>query len=347
MSTTRSKPRPLHWLLAIPSRLLRGFISVVLGLVIAWASLAIYYAPFGAEPWRIGLAVAFAAYAVWAVWIARSGRARWVLSALYLAVLVGWSFVKPSHDREWRPDVSVMPRATIEGDRVRISGVRNFAYRSLDDFTVRHVEREVDVSKINGLDFFISYWMPGPIGHTFLSFTFDDAPPLNVSIETRPEVGEGFAPIASLFRQFELIYVVGEERDVVGVRTNFRNENVYVFRLRVSADAARRLFRAYMQRINQLYDRPEFYHLLSNSCTVNIVRLANLAGRTGPLDFRHYFNGWVDRYFYEARLLNTSMPFPEFRRRSRVDPAVSASEEIEVFARRIRENVPGMPQRNP
>jgi hypothetical protein len=344
MSEPAARARPLHWLLAIPSRLLRVAISVVLGLAIAWASLAIYFAPVGAEAWRIGLALAYAAFAVWAVWFSRSAPARWVLAALYLAVLVGWSFIKPSHDRDWRKDVSVMPRATIEGDRVHISGVRNFDYRSADDFTVRHDERTVDVSKINGLDFFISYWMPGPIGHTFLSFTFDDAPPLNVSIETRPEVGEGFAPIASMFKQFELIYVVGEERDVVGVRTNFRNENVYVFRLRIPAETARRLFRVYMQRVNQLYDQPEFYHLLSNSCTVNIVRHANLAGRTGPLDFRHYLNGWVDRYFYDARLLNTSIPFPEFRRRSRVDPAVSASEEIEVFARRIRAGVPGMPQ---
>ena len=63
-----------------------------------------------------------------------------------------------------------------------------------------------------------------PVSHTFLSFIFDNAPPVSISIETRPEVGEGFDPLASLFKQFELIYVVGDERDIVRVRTNYRDE---------------------------------------------------------------------------------------------------------------------------
>jgi hypothetical protein len=330
------------WLLRLPALLARAVVVLVLGLVVAWGSFALYFSPLPWAPVRIGLALAFAAFAAWALWITRRPRMRWLLAALYGALLVGWGFIQPSHDREWRPDVAVMPRAVIDGNSVRIAGVRDFDYRSLDDFTPRYVEREVQLSHLVGLDFYISYWMPGPVGHTFVSFMFDNAPPLNVSIETRPEVHEGFSPLKSLFKQYELIYVVGEERDIVGVRTNFRDEDVYLFRLRVSAEAARRLFLVYLTRINQLYDRPEFYHLLSNSCTVNIVRHANLAGRTGDFDFRHLLNGWVDRYFYDARLLNTSMSFQELRRRSRVDPSVPTSAGVEEFAQRIRENIPGM-----
>src|SRR4029453_15415478 len=105
------------------------------------------------------------------------------------------------------PEVAVMPRAFIDGDRVRITGVRNFEYRSRDDFTVRYEEREVSVSHLTSLDSYLSSWREGPLGPTFLSFYFDNAPPLSISIETRPEIGEGFAPVASLFKQFELIYV--------------------------------------------------------------------------------------------------------------------------------------------
>lgn len=330
------------WLRRIPGRLFKGIRFLFLALVLAWASLAIY---FSTLPWawlRIGLAVAFAAFGIWALWIARRPRMRWVFAALYVLVLVGWSFIQPSHDRDWRQDVGVMPRATIDGDRVRISGVRNFDYSSRDDFTVRYEEREASLPHLTGLDFFISYWMPGPVGHTFLSFTFDNAPPLNISIETRPEVGEGFDPLASLFKKYELIYVVGEERDIVGVRTNFRGEDVYVYRLRVPAEVARNLLLVYLERINELADRPEFYHLLSNSCTINIVRYANLVGRSGDFDLRHYLNGWVDRYFYDTRLLTTEFPFAELRQRSRVDASVKASEEIEDFSQHIRESVPGM-----
>jgi hypothetical protein len=128
---------------------------------------------------------------------------------LFLGVVAWWISIVPSHDREWRPEVAVMPRADIDGDRVRLSGVRNFDFRSREDFTVHYEEREVLLSHLTGLDLFVSYWAEGPVGHTFVSFIFDNAPPLTISIETRTEVGEGFAPIASLFKQFELIYVVG------------------------------------------------------------------------------------------------------------------------------------------
>ncbi|MEY2920784.1 MAG: hypothetical protein RL261_2089 [Pseudomonadota bacterium] len=343
---TATEPRPdkvrAGWLRKLSGWLLRAIKSLFLALVLAWASLALYFSPLPSAGLRIGLAVAFAVFGIWALWITRRPRMRWVFAGLYLVVLIGWSFVKPSHDREWRQDVAVMPRATIDGDRVRITGVRNFDYRSRDDVTVRYEEREVSLSHLTALDFFISYWMPGPVGHTFVSFVFDNAPPLNISIETRPEVHEGFDPLASLFKKYELIYVVGEERDIVGVRTNFRDEDVYFYRLRVSTAAARQLLLVYLERINQLADRPEFYHLLSNSCTINIVRYANLVGRKGDFDLRHYLNGWVDRYFYDTRLLNTQFPFAELRRRSRVNPDVKASEDIEDFAQHIRESVPGM-----
>jgi hypothetical protein len=124
-------------------------------------------------------------------------------------VAAWWITIRPSHHRPWRPEVAVMPRAFIEGDRVHLTGVRNFDYRTRNDFTVRYEEREVQLSHLTALDFYVSYFMAGPVGHTFLSFIFDNSPPLSISIETRPEVGEGFAPIASMFRQFESIYVVG------------------------------------------------------------------------------------------------------------------------------------------
>jgi hypothetical protein len=186
----------------------------------------------------------------------------------------------------------------------------------------------------------VSYWSEGLVAHTFLSFIFDNAPPLSISIETRPEIGEGFDPVASLFKQFELIYVVGDERDLVRVRTNYRKESVYLYRINASPDSLRRLLMIYLERINELADRPEFYHLLSNSCTINIVRYANAAGRTGQFNIRHLLNGLIDGYLYYSGRIDTSLDFDELRRRSRINEVAEAADDAPDFSARIRASLP-------
>ncbi len=321
--------------------MLAGLVLLGQFLLIAWASLAVYFSNL---PWswmRLGLALALAGFGIWAFWWNRRARARLTFAGLFVVVLIWHISIRPSHDRTWRTEVAVMPRAIIDGDRVRLTGVRNFDYRSAQDFTVRYEEREVSLADLTSVDFFVSYWVEGPVGHTFLSFNFDNAPPICISIETRPEKGEGYDPLASIFKQFELIYVVGEERDLVRVRTHHRNEEVYLYRLRTPPETARRLFLVYLERINELADRAEWYHLLKSNCTLNIVRYANLAGRVGRLDIRHILNGWADRYLYRAGLVDTSMPFQELRRRSRINEASLAADDAPDFSRRIRESLPG------
>ena len=327
---------PVRWLIA-------GLWFLLRVLLIVWASLAIYYSNLPSSELRLALGSAFAAFAIWVIWVSRDRRMLAVLVVLFLVVIVWWIAIPPSHDRPWRPEVAVMPRAIIDGDRVRFTGVRNFDYLSRDDFTVRHEEREVQLSHLIALDFYVSYWREGLVGHTFLSFIFDNAPPLSISIETRPEVGEGFDPVASLFKQFELIYVVGDERDIVGLRTNHRDETVYLYRLNTSAENARRLLLVYLERINELADRPEFYHLLSNSCTINIIRYANAAGREGRFNIRHLFNGLIDSYLYHSGRIDTTLPFPELRQRSLINEAAQAADGAPDFPERIRTSLPTMP----
>src|SRR5262245_49391809 len=143
------------------SRLLRWLLACIrtlsLILLLAWGTLAIYYSNL---PWvwaRLVLALFFLTFGVWALCFSRTPRKIVVFAALFLGVVVWFSSIKPSHDRPWRPEVAVMPRVFIDGDRVRITGVRNFEYRSRDDFTVRYEEREVSVSHLNSLDFYLSY----------------------------------------------------------------------------------------------------------------------------------------------------------------------------------------------
>ncbi|MFZ0238587.1 MAG: DUF4105 domain-containing protein [Xanthobacteraceae bacterium] len=323
---------------------IRGIWFLFRALLIAWATLAIYYSNLPPAGLRLALAMVFVVVATWLLWLSRNRRAFVVFVVLFLGVVAWFLSISPSHDRPWRPEVAVMPRAMIDGDRVRITGVRNFEYRSVNDFTVRWEEREVQLSHLTALDFFVSYWSKGLIGglvgHTFLSFIFDNAPPLSISIETRPEVGEGFDPVASLFKQFELIYVVCDERDLVRVRTDYRKETVYLYRLNSSSDNVRQLLMVYLKRINELADRPEFYHLLSNSCTINIIRYANAAGRAGRFDIRHLLNGMIDGYLYHSGRVDTTLPFDELRRRSRINEAAQAADDAPDFSERIRVSLP-------
>jgi hypothetical protein len=334
---TDTKKRPLSRILGW---LFGAFSFLFFALVVAWGTLAIYYSNVPWSTVRFGLALAFGAFAIWALWWSRQRRMPAIFTVVFLVVAAWWISITPSHERQWRPEVAVMPRAAIDGDNVRISGVRNFDYRSVDDFNLRYEEREIQFSHLTGLDFYVSYWAEGLVGHTFLSFVFDNAPPLTISIETRPEVGEGYNPVASLFKQYELIYVVGDERDIVGVRTNHRKEAVYLFRLNSSAEDARRLLKVYLDRINELADRPEFYHLLSNSCTINIVRYANAAGRQGRFDFRHLLNGLIDSYLYHSGRVDTTLPLDELRRKSLINDAAQAAGDGADFSQRIRASLP-------
>ena len=321
--------RPWKWLLA-------GVAFVFRAGVVAWGTLAIYYSNL---PWswlRLLLSLAFFIFGIWALFRVRSQRSVLAFAVVFLCVLGWWATIRPSHHRPWRPEVAVMPHAIIDGDRVRITGVRDFDYRSTHDFTVRYEEREVSISHLTAIDFFVSYFLPGPVAHTFLSFDFDNAPPLCISIETRPEMGEGFSPIASLFKQFELIYVVGDERDLVRVRTNYRKERVFLYRIRTTPENARRLFLIYLDRINELWGRPEFYHLLSNSCTINIVRYARAVGKPGGFDIRYILNGLIDNYLYCIGAIDTTLPFAELRRRSQINEAAQAADQDPDFSERIR-----------
>jgi hypothetical protein len=129
-------------------------------------------------------------------------------------------------------------------------------------------------------------------------------------------------------------------RDIVGARTNQRGEATYLYRLNTPAQNTRRLFLVYLERINELADRPEFYHLLSNSCTINIVRYANAAGRKGRFDVRHLLNGLIDSYLYHSGRVDTSLPFDDLRRRSLINDAARAADGAPDFSQRLRASLP-------
>ncbi|HYL59725.1 MAG TPA: DUF4105 domain-containing protein [Candidatus Acidoferrales bacterium] len=257
-----------------------------------------------------------------------------------IAIALWWASIVPSNTRDWTPDVARTARATFDGSHLTIQNVRNFKYRSEADYDQRWETRTYDLDRIRGLDLFLSYWGPTQIAHTIVSWEFDDGQHLAVSIETRKEKGESYSALRGFFRQYELYYVVADERDLVGLRTNFRGEQVYLYRLRIPASQARALLIDYLQEVNRMTDHPQWYNALTQNCTTTIRGHAQNAGAGGRLDWRLLANGHVDQLLYERGQIDTDLPFEDLRSRSNITTRAKAAGDSPDFSVRIRQGLP-------
>ena len=320
---------------------------VLLGLLTAaagiWGALAVMYSGPQSDLVRNGLAAAVALLSLAALVAVGFRRWRWrafgAYLALFMALVVWWRGIEPSNERDWQADVAVLSRATIEGDAVTVHNIRNFDYRSETDYTPAYYDKRFDLSKLEGVDLVAVYWMGPAIAHTFVSFAFAGGDHLAISIETRKEKGEGYSTIKGFFRQYELYYVVADERDVVRLRTNFRHdppEQVYVYRLQGQIEDGRRVFVEYMNKINALNASPEFYNTLTTNCTTNIWFHSLVNPGHVPFSWKILASGYVPQYLYETGRLDTRVPFPELRQRAHVNGRAQAADKAADFSRRIR-----------
>jgi hypothetical protein len=307
--------------------------------VMGWATLALHY---GGPPSRVRDALALAYVLASAVLLWRGWRRWWArlaFLALFALVLAWWLSLAPRNDRDWQPDVAVLPWVEVAGDALTVHDVRDNAYRTETDYTVRYEDRAYSLARLRTVDLFLVYWGSPWIAHTILSFGFDDGRYLAVSIETRKEKGEEYSAVAGFFRRYELIYVVADERDVVRLRTNYRGEDVYLYRIRTTPRTARALLLDYVHRINGLRDRPEWYNALAHNCTTAIPRHS---GTRSWRNWRLLANGYLDELAYEIGAVDTRLPFAELRARSHVNDRARAAGDAPDFSRRIREGLPGV-----
>ena len=267
---------------------------------------------------------------------------RGLMSALLpvLAVVLWWVSIPPSNTRDWAPDVAHTADSVFNGSSVTIENVRNFKYRSESDYDQRWETRTYDLDKVRGLDLFLSFWGPTQIAHTIASWEFDDGQHLAISIETRKEKGESYSALRGFFRQYELYYVVADERDLVGLRTNYRGEQVYLYRIRATASQARALLVDYLGEINRLADHPQWYNALTQNCTTAIRGHAQNIGAGGRLDWRLLANGHLDQLLYERGLIDRGIPFDELRNRSNITEKAKAADDFSDFSARIRQGLP-------
>jgi hypothetical protein len=325
--------------------LLRGA-SVLASLALAaWSAMALHID--GALPVWLAIVIGLAMAVTAGILLLRA-RSLLVAAALAfaapVAIIAWWLTLEPSNDREWLPDVARTAHFVLEGDRLTVTNMRDFHYRSDEDFDVRWVTRSYDLSKLVGMDIFYSFWGPTLIAHTIASWEFEDGSHLAVSIETRKEVGEAYSAVLGFFRQFELTYVVAQERDVIGVRAAHRGEQVFLYRLAASRERARKLLLDYVHRINALAAKPAWYNALTTNCTTAILHHVRALGISFPSDWRLIANGHLPELQYELGSINNSLPFAELRERSDVTGRAKLTGSPEAFSLHIRE---GLPQRPP
>ena len=252
-----------------------------------------------------------------------------------------WRFsLRPSNARDWQPDVARVATAEIQGDRVTVRNVRNFRYRSETDFDERWEERRLDLTGLDGLDIFFSYWGAPLIAHTIMSWSFADGQHLAISIETRKTKDQEYSTVAGFFRQYELIYVAADERDVIELRTNFRGEDVYLYRLRTTQRAAKILLLDYLDEVNALAREPRWYNALLTNCTTAIRQRVIHSGGKMPLSWRLLANGYLPELLYERGSIDTTRTFPELKAMSRISDRARAAGSAEDFSARIRAGLP-------
>jgi hypothetical protein len=259
-------------------------------------------------------------------------------------VLIWWLTLSPTNDSDWQPDVAQKAWADIQGDEVTLHNVRNCDYRTETDYTPHWETRTVRISQITGIDLAIDYWGSPWIAHPIVSFQLADAPPLCFSIETRKKLGQTYSTIGGLYRQFELIYIVADERDVIRVRTNYRKEDIYLYRTTISPAHARERFLEYIHSLNALRNKPRWYNAITTNCTTSI-RTQHPPHERMPWDWRILLNGKGDELLYERHLIVTSgLPFAELKTRSLIDTRALAANDSSDFSQLIREGLPFLPK---
>ncbi|MHC4381870.1 MAG: Lnb N-terminal periplasmic domain-containing protein [Planctomycetota bacterium] len=254
---------------------------------------------------------------------------------LFGLVLLWFALILPSNDRDWQPHVARVVTADVDGDQLTVRNVRNFYYRSVTDFDERWETRSYDLARLNSVELLMSYWGSSRIAHTMLTFGFEDGAYLVLSVGPRPEVGEGYAPIHSFFKAFELVYTFADERDLIALRTNHRGEDVYMFPFTLSRDEQRALLLNVLGRANELAETPEFYRTISDNCTTALIR--HLKPIRCSIDL--LLNGYIPRLAYERGDMPTDAPLDVVMQRYAISAKARAAGVGPDFSQRIRDGL--------
>jgi Domain of unknown function (DUF4105) len=315
------------------------FAWLVLLLLHTWATLAIHFANYHQPFARVLLPLLYVLFLISLVILLRRHVLRLAaVFAAFILIAIWWMCIQPTGRGDYLPPVAVQAYPEFRGDLVTIHNLRNFDYRTRDDYDIRYEDRTYDLNRLKHVDFLINYWDgKRDTAHTALSFGFDDGQYVAVSVEIRGQKGDTYEFLRGLFKQFELFYVIGDERDVIRVRTNYQNEEVHLYRTNCTPENARKLFVDFLKGADTLRAHPRFYNTLFCNCTTMLIEHINRVLPTKvPFLQRRMMNGYTDYAAYENGWLVGHESFKELRVKSNINARAQKADHDPDFSEKIR-----------
>ncbi len=263
---------------------------------------------------------------------------RSVTLSLFILILIAWAQVKPTHNKIWADGTNKLPSVTVDNNKIHIRNIRDFIYTSETDYQINYLDKSYDLNNLTKLDYILSYWDGNKaIAHTMFSFGFNNGENLAISVEVRHKKGEEYGGFAGLYKQFELIYVLATERDILQLRTNFRQEDVYRYPLNIPQETIHELFNIVIARVNALHETAEFYNTLSQNCLTSLAAdFWSIGGENNHFDYRMLANGYSDEMLYQRGRLKSSAPFSAMKQQANINQYTKVNHYNPFYSKKIR-----------
>ncbi|CAM4333216.1 hypothetical protein F901_01555 [Acinetobacter dispersus] len=341
-----------EFFIALGIGLLHGLFTLCVILSSVWLCLALWIQqPLGSFFSRAAI-VLWVLFALSLIGVYVSGhlfsrRTDIIIYCVAFACSLAWYFsLDARQDRDWNPEVAEQLHYKKNGDIVQLHNVRNFDWHADGSYDIRWEDRSIDLNKITGINVITSYWMGPQIAHTLVSFDFADQKPLVFSIEIRKEKGEDFSAIGGFFRKYELSLVASDEKDLIYTRSNIRQEQVYLFPIKMPAPERKALFIEYLHKADELRAEAKWYNTLTSNCTTLVFDMVQAINpQRLPKDYRLLASGYLPNYLYDLKALNQNYSMKEWYRLAHINPRAEQYEQqpnqsSEYFSDVIRTGLP-------
>jgi hypothetical protein len=310
------------------NKLFGAILYMLMAALWLWSSLALYFYGFN-TPAKELLAIAFAILVPTVLFLVKRPYGVYVVFVLYLGVIGLWGQKQASLDKDWQISVARLPHVEREGSTLTVYDIRNFTYQTETKFTPHYYNKRFDLEQLNAVDYILSYWDGNlAVAHTMLSFGFMNGDHLVVSLETRLAKNQLQNGLNGLFKQYEVIYILADEADILRLRTNYRKEQVFVYPLNLTAAVRKAILTRIVERVNQLYRQPEFYNTLTHNCFTGLqsdLRSISQSGKRVLFDYRWFLNGYSDAMIYENGKMLTDLSFADAKQFFHINPYAETS----------------------